>query len=100
MNTKITVRKSDDSNYIKVKYAIIEMAVGADAANTNCVIQCIGVGWDTEEHYNGWKSTWDGANSVLSGRDPTGIQGTLGALEVVALSALTNYTDLTPSRDI
>jgi len=99
MNTKLTVKKSGDTNFVPVKYAVIEMAIGADAANTNVVIQVMKPGFDTEANYNKWKSTWHGDESSLVGRDPIGIVGTIGALEVVALNTLVAYTVATPSMD-
>ena len=99
MNTKLCVRKTSDSNFIPIKYGVVEMTVGVDADNTNVVIQIIKPGWNTEINYNKWKSTWNGDESVLVGRNPAGIQGTIGALEVVALSALVAYEYQTPSMD-
>lgn len=98
MNTNLTVKKSSDSNYIPVKYKAVEMTVGANAATTYVLIQTVAIGWDTEEHFNGWKSVRDDSKGLV-GRNPTGIQGTLGALEVVALSTLVSYEVQTPSSD-
>lgn len=103
MNTKLTVRLIADSNFIPVKYGVVEMNVGADTANTFCVLQVIRVGWNTETNYNNWKSTktYDTASgtTTLVGRNPTGMQGTLGALSVVALNLITEYDAKTPSTD-
>ena len=103
MNTRLTVKKTADGNYIPVKYGVVEITVGAAAATTYLLLETIGVGWDTEGHYNAWKGvkTYDSASgtTTLAGRVVTGMQGTLGALEVVALSAVVAYTARTPSRD-
>jgi hypothetical protein len=99
MNTKLIVKKSADTNYIKVKYSVVEMTVGSNAANTLCVIMTIFPGFDTELNYNKWKSTWNGDYNTLTGRDITGMTGTMGALEVVTLDTIVNYNALTPSRD-
>jgi hypothetical protein len=103
MNTKLTVKKVADSGYIPVKYGVVEITVGANAAATYLLLETIGVGWDTEIHYLAWKSTktYDSGSgtTTLVGRNVTGIQGTLGALEIVALSAVISYTVQTPSVD-
>ena len=104
MNTNLTVRLIADTNYIPVMYRLVEMTPGSSAALTYCVLQVARVGWDTENNYNNWKATsvWDSGTEMmyLTGRNATGMQGTLGALSVVALSAITNYKDLTPSTDM
>jgi hypothetical protein len=103
MNTKLTVRKTGDANYIPVKYGVVEITVGANAAATYLLLETIGVGWDTESNYLAWKSTksYDSGSgtTTLVGRNVTGIQGTLGALEAVALSAVVSYSARTPSVD-
>jgi hypothetical protein len=86
----LIVKKSADTGYIPIKYNICQMLVGATPAATNCVIECIRNGWDTGPHYIDWTTK----------RTTTGIQGTLGVFEVVALSTLVAYSDLTPSRDM
>jgi hypothetical protein len=103
MNTSLTVKKSTDSNFIPVKYRIIEVTVGANAAGTYCLLETVAVGWDTEAHFNNWKGvkTYDAASgtTTIIGRDATGIQGTIGDLEVIALTTLVAFTAATPSTD-
>lgn len=100
MNTKLTVKKTADTNYIPVKYGVIEIEVNSTAATTYCVLQCIRIGWDTQAHYEAWVSTWDGATKVLHGREVEGIQGALGVLEITTLDAIEIYDAQTPSRDM
>lgn len=104
MNTNLTVRLTADTNYIPVMYRVVEMTVGASAALTYCVLQVVRVGWDTENNFNNWKATatWSEQNErmYLVGRNPTGMQGTLGTLSVAALSTTQNYKVLTPSTDM
>ena len=102
MNTNLTVKLSADTNYIPVMYRIVEMTSASTAATTYCVLQVARVGWDTEAHYNNWKATsvYADGNMHLVGRDPTGMQGTLGTLSVVALSTIEIYKPQTPSTDM
>lgn len=103
MNTNLTVRISSDSNFIPVKYRIVEMTTGASAAATYCVLLVTRVGWDTSNNYDLWKATkyYDTGSGVthLNGRDPAGIQGVLGTLSVVALSTIVNYGTPAPDSD-
>lgn len=104
MNSNLTVRLIADTNDIPVMYKVVEMTTGLAAASTYCVLVVARVGWDTFAHYDDWKATssWDEGTErmYLTGRNPTGMQGTLGALSVVALSLMQNYKDLTPSTDM
>ena len=101
MNTKLIVRKSADGNYKPIKYAVVEMTPAATAAATYCLIQIIDVGWDLEANWNNWKAdkSPNGIYSNPIGRNPTGMQGMIGDLEVVALSTLEIYTPFITSFD-
>lgn len=103
MNTALTVKLTGDSNDIPVMYRVIEMSVGTDAASTHCVLQVVRVGWDTFANYNNWKSgryyDEDTEMTHATGRQVTGMQGTMGDLSVVALSAIEPYKRQTPSMD-
>lgn len=101
MNTKLIVRKSADANYIAVKYAVVEMTPGATAAATYCLIQTIDSGFASESDFNDWKASKspDGIYSNPGGRDSSVLVGTIGELEVVALSTLEAYTPYRPSFD-
>lgn len=101
MNTNLTVKKSGDSNYIPVRYRVVEMTVGSTAAATYCVICCDRVGWDTADHYNAWKATVsDSEMNFVYGRVTTGMQGSLGAFEVIGLDGLVQYNAQTPNKDM
>jgi hypothetical protein len=91
MNAQVIVKKSADANYIPIKYAIIQMTVGANTGATNVAIQVIRNGWDTKGHYDDW----------VSKKTTLGIQGDLGTFEVVTLSTLIAYDHpLTPTRAV
>jgi hypothetical protein len=118
MNTSLTVRKTADTNWRPVMYRVVEMTPGNGAAATYCVIMCVRVGWDTEVNFNNWKATKNypaGSPPVnpltpiqpvgndytnMRGRMITGMQGTLGALESVALSTISIYNPMTPDSDM
>jgi hypothetical protein len=101
MNTNLTVKLSADGNDIPVMYRVIEMTPQATAAGTYCVLQVVRVGWNTFANYDNWKATTGYADGAMyiTGRDWTGMQGTLGALSVAALSAIELYATQTPSFD-
>jgi hypothetical protein len=93
MNTRLTVKLSSDTNFIPVKYTVVEMSVGTagDGSDTYCVLIVSRVGWDTKAHYDEWKKN----------RDATGMQGTAGAFSVAPLSDLEVYDyPRTPSTDM
>lgn len=108
MQTKLIVKKTtvpDNTYFIRPKYAIVDMTIGATAGATYCTLQTIRVGWDTEAHYNDWKSTrsyeTSSGTTTLIGRNVTGMQGTLGILGVETLNNLATYNLelLVPSTD-
>jgi hypothetical protein len=103
MNTSLTVKLSADTNDIPIMYRVVEMTPASSAGGTYCVLQVVRVGWDTFANYNNWKatSTYDTVTErmYLTGRNPTGMQGTLGALSVQALTAIESYAPQTPSMD-
>ena len=107
MNTKLIVKKTtapDNTYFIRPKYAIVDMTVGATAGATLCTLQTIRVGWDTSGNYDLWKSTklYDAntGTTTLIGRDPVGIQGTLGELGIETLDNLISYSAVDPSTDM
>jgi hypothetical protein len=95
MNTQLTVKKTTDSNYIPVKYRIVEMIEAAatvtGTGEIGCILETIRVGWDTETNYNNWTDERD--------RPQTGMQGTMGELSYDTLDNLSVYTPMTPSFD-
>lgn len=107
MNTKLIVKKTtapDNTYFIQPKYAVVDMTVDSTAGTTLCTLQTTRVGWDTSGNYDLWKSTksYDAASgtTTLLGRDPVGIQGTLGAIEIETLDNLISYSAVDPSTDM
>lgn len=90
MNTKLTVKKTADTNYIPIMYQVIDVAPAGTLGDTNCIIMIERVGWDTKDNYEAWQKT----------RDVTGMQGTLGAFEAATLDTLEVYYARTPSTDM
>jgi hypothetical protein len=108
MNNRLIVRKANDTNYIPIKYNIIEITMGNDVTTTYVVMQTIDVGWDTENNWNNWKAGKDTSvpDALLhaTGRDWTGMQGTIGELTTRAIDEgggdiLVAYKPFTPSKD-
>jgi len=104
MNTSLTVRLKSDTNYIPVKYRVVEMTVGSSDTTTFCALSVVRVGWDTSDNYDKWVSTrsydTNAGTTTLVGRDPEGMQGTLGNLSVATLDTITEYSAVqTPSVD-
>lgn len=73
MNIKEYVMSSGDTNYVPIKYAVMEaVPIGGDC---NVWLKVVGYGIDTEEHYNDYvDSIQDG---TFLGSTPDGLQGTL-----------------------
>ncbi len=103
MNNNLTVKLIADTNDIPVMFGVVEMTTGSSAALTYCVLQVKRVGWDTLANYDKWVSTKsydiNSGTTTLVGRDPEGVQGTLGVLIVATLSAIEQYATQTPSTD-
>jgi hypothetical protein len=90
MNTKEYVKLVADGNYIPVKYAVMEATVGANAAGTYLWLKASGYGFDTDVHYNAYLASIE-SNSGDVPPVTTGIQGTMDAYSIVALSAVAAY---------
>lgn len=108
MNNRLIVRIANSTDFIPIKYEIIEITMGNAATNTYVVMQTIDVGWDTEVNYNNWKASKDVSTeppySYATGRNWTGMQGTIGeiitrALDETGGDILVAYKPFTPSRD-
>lgn len=87
MQSSLIVKKNSDTNFRPVKYRVVEMTVGGTLGATNCVLQTIDVGFDTEENWRKWDIS----------RDTAGMQGTLGEFEVVTLDTISLYDIQTPT---
>jgi hypothetical protein len=90
MNTKLSVKLKSDTNFVPIKYDVVEMSVGTATSDTYCVLIVNSVGWDTEENYELWTDR----------RDATGMVGKLGDLSIESLSDIEVYNVRTPSRDM
>jgi hypothetical protein len=110
MNTTEDVMLLSDTNYIPVRYRIVDITEASTAATTYCTIQVVAYGWDTPLDYRNSLQkaiTWQNpaptapAASVnyypggivgnLGGGSMAGAQGTLGALSVVELAQIQEY---------
>jgi hypothetical protein len=90
MNTKEYVQLTGDANDIPVKYMVMEATIGANAAGSYLWLKCASYGMDSLAHFQDYLDSLDD-DTVISGGTPTGIQGTLGAYSVVALTAVEEY---------
>lgn len=117
MNQIEHVKLKSDTNYIHVKYAIMEVTVGASLAASQAWVKCISYGYDTEVNLTAFKLTSGGYKPVLNDAghpekqdeyspvDTSGLVGTLGEYQVVTLADVEQYNrggkiDFTPNIDI
>lgn len=110
------VKLTADSNYIHVKWAVIEATVGSSLANSYAWIVCVSYGFDSKENLLGFKLTSDGYEKELvdgrpvkqdpyTGVDKTGMVGNIGEYRVVSLVDIEPYNrggkiDFTPNIPI
>ena len=108
MNNRLIVKIANSTDDIPIKYGIIEITMGNAATTTYVVMQTIDVGWDTFANFENWKASKDtsvpDALQHATGRDWTGMQGTIGEITTRALDEgggdiLVAYRSATPSRD-
>jgi hypothetical protein len=114
MKTVEHVKLKSDSNYVHVKWAVMEVSVGGTLGASNAWIKCISYGCDTKENLLAFKLTSDGYKPVLDSNghpqkqdvytsvDKSGLVGTLGEYQVVSLSDIEPYNrggkiDFTPN---
>lgn len=83
MNTLEYVKFANDTNYIPVRWAVVEVAVGGSTTATTLWLKCAGLGWDTEENL---KEYADGGN-----HNRTGKTGTLDEYIVTTLDQVVSY---------
>lgn len=88
MNTREIVMLSNDTNYIPVKYAVMETTVGSTLAASYAWLKCISNGVATEADLVTIKESVDSGEGV----DNALLKGTLGAYSVAALSAIKEYS--------
>ncbi len=78
---------SSDTNYIPVKYAVVEVTVGAALATSYAWLKCISGGVATESDFNALKESLDASTAP----DYTKVLGTIGAYSIAALSTIKEY---------
>lgn len=116
MRTVEFVKLNNDTNYIPVKWAIMEVNVGSSAANTQVWLKCISKGCDTKENLLAFKLTSDGYQPTLGPDghpqkqteytpvDKSGIVGNIGEYQVTTLDSVTAYNrpniDFTPNIEL
>lgn len=77
-----------DSNFVPVKYVVMEATVGAGSANL--WLKVASYGMDTETNYDAYVNSIKDAS--WDGRPPAGLQGTLGEYSVAALADVEQYS--------
>lgn len=89
MNTKEYVKLNSDTNYIPVKYIVMEVSIGNSLAASYAWLKCVSSGVDTVPHYNDIKEDYK-----LSENRPTsvGVVGIIGSYTVAALSTVSTYS--------
>ncbi len=116
MRTVEHVKLNSDSNYIPSRWVVMEVTVGTTLASSQAWVKCVSYGCDTEANLLAFKLTSDGYQSTLGadGRpqkqtvyapvDKSGIVGTIGTYQVVALDAVAPYDrpkiDFVPNIEI
>lgn len=88
MNTREIVMLSNDSNYIPVKYAVMEVTVGNTLAASYAWLKCISSGIATEADLATLKTSVESGDGAY----PSLLVGTLGAYSVAALSTIKEYS--------
>lgn len=103
MKTVEYVKLKSDTNYIPVKYAILEVTVGASLANSPIWLKCVSHGCDTEENLTAFKLTGEGYQAVPDANgnpvaqteyapvDKSGIIGIIGEYQISNLDAVEAY---------
>lgn len=87
MNTREIVMLNSDTNYIPIKYAVMEVSVGSTLAASYAWLKCISNGVALESDFLALKASLD-ASEVP---DYTKALGTVGAYSVAALSTIKTY---------
>ena len=87
MNNNIYVKLISDTNFIPIKYLLLEANVSSSATETNCLLVCVENGFDTEENHERW----------VKYRDTKGIVGVVGSFLITTLNNIIIYTPHTPS---
>lgn len=114
MRTVENVMLNSDTNYIHVKWAVMEVNIGGTLATSNAWIKCISYGCDTAENLLAFKLTSEGYKPTLNAAghpekqdvytsvDKSGLVGTIGEYQIVSLDSVSEYNrggkiDFTPN---
>lgn len=116
MRTVEHVKLKTDSNYIHIKYAVLEVTVGSTLAASQAWIKCISFGCDTKDNLELLKWSRDGYEVDLvdgvrvkqdpyRGEDRSGMVGQPGEYQVVTLADIEPYSrggkiDFTPNFEL
>jgi hypothetical protein len=87
MNTREVVMLNSDTNYIPVKYAVMEVSVGSTLAASYVWLKCISGGVALEADFDALKASLNAGSTP----DYTKMLGTIGAYSVAALSTIKEY---------
>ena len=93
MIEKEYVSLKSDTNFIPVKYAVMDVTVGADIASSYAWIKVVGYGIDTQQHFDDYVTAANEGNvTAVSIVDEYGIVGVLNEYVVVSLSNIQHYS--------
>lgn len=103
MRTVEHVKLKSDSNYIPVRYVVMEVTVGSSLATSQAWIKCVSKGCDTEENLVAHKLTKDGYQPVPDEKghpvkqteyapvSMAGFTDTIGEYQVISLGDVEPY---------
>ena len=86
MNTKQFVKLTSDTNYIPIKYSIIEITVGNSLASTYALIQQVSYGVATEDDLNDIITNYNNEEDYSSY-----LVGTLYDYQIVTFDQIKSY---------
>ncbi len=92
MNTIEYVKLTADTNFIPVKYAVMEATVGSSLGNSYIWLKCIGQGVASQADLTALKT----AIGKYEAYDKTKVIGTLGSYLVTSIDKITPYAS--PAR--
>ena len=83
------VKLNSDTNYVAVKYRVMNAETGSSAAASYLWLKSVGYGFDTKENYDAYIDSIK--MGTFNGVKPVGIVGTMDEYVVSALSAVSYY---------
>ena len=90
MNIIEYVKLASDTNYVPVKYVVMDSLVGSAVGSSYLWLKCISYGMDTKVNFDQYVSDID-TGAISSSIMPTGIQGTLHSYQIVTLANIESY---------